>query len=246
MDHAASLLSESGKALKIDFFPLRVQPVDIARGFSILVCNSMIVAEKSGGARQEYNRRALECKLASAILSQSADMKKAKRLGDVYREMGAPHLLRLIRTELHSRPYSLKDVAKILNMTPAELETRFGDGIGSLLKNISKKVLHLKSRAVHVVSEAARVEDGAIVMRKGDGNAFGAVMNASHASCRNNFGVSCADGDYAKAQGKQNKRRDFLRLAFCCVAISRAGCHCSPLCRSSPIWRLLRESSPSG
>ncbi|NQT81406.1 galactokinase [bacterium] len=204
MDHAASLLSESGKALKIDFFPLRVQPVDIARGFSILVCNSMIVAEKSGGARQEYNRRALECKLASAILSQSADMKKAKRLGDVYREMGAPLLLRLIRTELHSRPYSLKDVAKILNMTPAELETRFGDSIGSLSKNISNKVLHLKSRAVHVVSEAARVEDGAIVMRKGDGNAFGAVMNASHASCRNNFGVSCEELDLLTKIAREN------------------------------------------
>ena len=54
MDHAASLLSESGKALKIDFFPLRVQPVDIARGFSFLVCNSMIAAQKSA---QEHSIR---------------------------------------------------------------------------------------------------------------------------------------------------------------------------------------------
>jgi len=204
MDHAASLLSESGKALKIDFFPLHVQPVDIARGFSILVCNSMIVAEKSAAARQKYNRRALECKLAAAILSRSAGLDRAQRLGDLYREWGAPRLLRLIRTQLRRKPYSLEETAKLLKITPAEITSRFSDDTDPATQNVSQKVFHLKSRAVHVVTEAARVEDAAIMMRKGDGNAFGAVMNASHRSCRDNFAVSCTELDLLTRIAREN------------------------------------------
>jgi N-acetylgalactosamine kinase len=195
MDHAASLLSQAGKALKIDFFPLRTQPVDIAKGLAILVCDSMVVAEKSAGAREEYNRRATECKLAAAVLSRFAGMDGVRHLGDLYREMGAPRLLRLIRSELHREPYSVEQVASFLEMAPAEVEDRFMDGNVPAGQGVSDQVFHLKSRAVHVVSEAARVEDGAIVMQKGDGHAFGSVMNASHASCRNNFGVSCRELD---------------------------------------------------
>jgi N-acetylgalactosamine kinase len=195
MDHAACLLSEPGKALKIDFFPLSVQPVDLVRGHSILVCNSMIQAEKAAGVREAYNRRALECRFAAAILCQAAGIDGAGRLGDLYNEMGAARLLRLLRTELNEKPYSLPEVAHALDMSLDELVSRFGDTTIPPDQNPSKKIYRLKPRAIHVVSEAARVEDGAIVMRKGDAEAFGAVMNASHASCRNNFEVSCRELD---------------------------------------------------
>ncbi len=195
MDHAASLLSEPGRALKIDFFPLRVQPVDLPRGFSVLVCDSMVAAHKSEGARQQYNQRSLECRLAAAILSQAADMDGVQRLGDLYHAMGATRLLRLIRTELRAKPYTVDHIAEALDMSPAEVEIQFGDDTGAAERSPSEGVFHLKSRAIHVVSEAARVEDAAIMMQKGDGNAFGAVMNASHSSCRDYFDVSCPELD---------------------------------------------------
>jgi len=195
MDQAASLLSENGKALKIDFFPLRVQPVDLAKGFSFLVCNSMIQAQKTGAAMEAYNGRALECKLAAAILSHAAGMDGVERLGDLYNELGSARLLRLIRSKLKQEPYSLNDVARFLGIRRAEVINRFGSAGLSARQDSSKKIFHLKSRAVHVVTEAARVEDGAVIMKKGNANAFGAVMNASHASCRNNFEVSCRELD---------------------------------------------------
>ncbi len=195
MDQAASLLSEPGKALKIDFFPLRVQPVDLARGFSVLVCNSLIAAEKTGCAREAYNRRALECKLAAALLSHAVGMDGAQRLGDLYREMGSAPLLRVIRSELTDRAYSFEEVARSLGVSAGELASRFADDALPPEQDFPNEMLQLKSRAVHVVSEAARVEDGAIMLKKGDGNSFGAVMNASHASCRNNFQVSCPELD---------------------------------------------------
>jgi N-acetylgalactosamine kinase len=195
MDQAASLLSESGKALKIDFFPLRAQPVELARGYLVLVCNSMVAAEKSAGAREAYNQRTLECKLATAILSRAAGVEGAQRLGDLYKEMGGAQLLRLIRSHLNDEAYSLEDVARSLSLRTEEVVSRFLNDSGTDETDVFEKILNLKSRAVHVASEAARVEDGAIMMRKGDGNAFGAVMNASHASCRNNFEVSCPELD---------------------------------------------------
>jgi len=204
MDQAASLLSEPGKALKIDFFPLRAESVDLAKGYSILVCNSMVEAEKTGAAMQAYNGRALECKLATAVLSRIAGTDGAARLGDLYRELGSAHLLRLIRSELSEEPYSLEDVAGCLGVRPEEVSERFGLQGTSTGEDISKKSFRLKARAVHVVSEAARVEDGAIIMRKGDADAFGAVMNASHASCRNNFEVSCPELDLLTDLAREN------------------------------------------
>ena len=196
MDQAASLLSETGKALKIDFFPLRAQPVELARGYSVLVCNSMVVAEKSGGAKEAYNHRALECKLATAILSRAAGMDGAERLGDLYRELGGAQLLRLIRSQLNDEAYSLEEVARSLSTGIEEAARRFLNDSDTGETDVFERIFNLKPRAVHVVSEAARVEDGAIMMRKGDGSAFGAVMNASHTSCRNNFGVSCPELDF--------------------------------------------------
>ncbi len=204
MDQAASLLSETGRALKIDFFPLRVQAVDLARGFSFLVCNSMIEANKTGAAMQAYNGRAWECKLAAAVLSHSAGMDGAERLADLYKEMGSACLLRLIRSKLKKEPYSLGDVCRVLRIRRAELARMFGDGGPPARQGRTRQLFHLKSRAVHVVTEAARVEDGAVMMNKGNAKAFGAVMNASHASCRDNFQVSCPELDVLASVGRES------------------------------------------
>ena len=68
MDQAVSLLAETGKALKIDFFPLRTQPVSLPENLSFVVCNSLIRAPKSESIRYAYNRRVIECRLATALV----------------------------------------------------------------------------------------------------------------------------------------------------------------------------------
>lgn len=55
MDHAASLASEAGCALLIDFDPLAVRPVPVPPEWAFLVAHSLTVAEKSGAVRQQYN-----------------------------------------------------------------------------------------------------------------------------------------------------------------------------------------------
>lgn len=53
-----------------------------------------------------------------------------------------------------------------------------------------------RTRAKHAVFENQRALDGAAALRRGDLAAFGALMNASHASLRDDYEVSCAELDF--------------------------------------------------
>ena len=70
MDQAVSLLGMKDHALKIDFFPLRTEPVPLPDDYVIIVANSLVQAGKSAGAREKYNQRAIECRLALAAIKR--------------------------------------------------------------------------------------------------------------------------------------------------------------------------------
>jgi galactokinase len=57
MDHAAVVASKAGCALMVEFAPLRLLDVPIPDSWSFLVAHSLKTAEKSGGAREQYNSR---------------------------------------------------------------------------------------------------------------------------------------------------------------------------------------------
>jgi galactokinase len=57
MDHAASLASQPGCASRIGFDPLTIRHIPIPADWGFLVAHSGVTAEKSGGAREEYNAR---------------------------------------------------------------------------------------------------------------------------------------------------------------------------------------------
>jgi galactokinase len=57
----------------------------------------------------------------------------------------------------------------------------------------------LADRATHVVSEIARVGEAIAALREGDGPAFGALLDASHASLRDRYSVSSPALDEAVA-----------------------------------------------
>src|SRR5690606_37390194 len=73
---------------------------------------------------------------------------------------------------------SLRDV------TPQFLQTHLPD----LPERVAK-------RALHVVGEMERVERAIDYLAKGDCVGFGGLMNATHASLRDLFGVSCPELD---------------------------------------------------
>lgn len=57
MDHAASLGSTAGHASLIGFEPVTIRHIPIPRDWGFLVADSLVRAEKSGTAREEYNAR---------------------------------------------------------------------------------------------------------------------------------------------------------------------------------------------
>jgi galactokinase len=64
MDQAVSLGARSGTALKVDFAPLAWRAIPLPRAWRIVVAHSGVAAEKSGSAREAYNRRRRESECA--------------------------------------------------------------------------------------------------------------------------------------------------------------------------------------
>ncbi|MDP2471954.1 MAG: galactokinase [Candidatus Palauibacterales bacterium] len=60
MDHAIIAGARAGCAARVDFDPLRLEPVPIPPDWRFLVADSLVQAHKSGGARAGYNRRRVE------------------------------------------------------------------------------------------------------------------------------------------------------------------------------------------
>jgi N-acetylgalactosamine kinase len=191
MDQATSLLASAGHALRIDFFPLRVRTVPLPPGCSVVACHSLVRAEKSGTAKHGYNLRVIECRLACRVLERilgSSLPRGLHTLGDLVAMLpGRPlfDFLTYLTVELPERPLSLAEIAAHIGTSTerlrrdCEISPELGDQF-SLIRRVR-----------HVLSEAERVTQAESALRAGDARAFGQLMDASHASCRDDYEISC-------------------------------------------------------
>ena len=190
MDQATSLLARAGHALRIDFFPLRVRTVPLPAGYSIVVCHSLVRAEKAGAAKQAYNLRVIECRLACRVLERflgASLPRNLQTLGDLV--VLFPHrplldFLPYLSAQLPERPLSLTEIAAVIGTSPQRLGDECG-GVGDAFA--------LLRRTRHVLSEAERVERAEQALHAGDASAFGELMDASHGSCRDDYEISCPE-----------------------------------------------------
>jgi galactokinase len=165
MDQAASLLGLAGHALRIDFGPLRAEPLPWFTDCVVVVANSLVRASKAEAAG--YNTRAAECRLAAAHA--------ARRLG---RRADPPPLLADLLAVA-----GREEILAALPPGPVSLQ---GAGVPE-----PPGGFQLLRRARHVLSEAARVDAACAALRAGDAAAFGRLMDDSHASCRDDYEISC-------------------------------------------------------
>lgn len=166
MDQAASLLGQRGHALRIDFGPLRVQPIAWPEDWRVVVAHSGVHAEKSGAARDAYNRRRKAgveaARRIARALGYDADTEAA----------GWPHLLAAHSTE------TLEDVA--LSLWGRGAERGPGDGAAS------PRLPWIR----HVAREAGRVGAAIDALKRRSSMEFGRLLNESHASLRDDYQVS--------------------------------------------------------
>jgi galactokinase len=86
--------------------------------------------------------------------------------------------------------YSLENIADITgetaeSITQKYLLTRSGEPMPAPPEGFL-----IRQRALHVFTEADRVERSCAALRKNDTETFGLLMNASHESCDRNYGIS--------------------------------------------------------
>ena len=74
MDQAISAGAVAGCAARIDFDPLRLEPVPVPADWHFVVAHSLVHAHKSGGAREGYNRRRAETEEALAQMVSALDL----------------------------------------------------------------------------------------------------------------------------------------------------------------------------
>ena len=198
MDQAVSLLAKTGSALRIDFFPLRTEPVLLPDRLSFVVCNSLIRAPKSEKMRYAYNRRVVECRLAAALLSKAVAQRSGKRihtplLADLSAqklELDPTDVDRIALNAIGEKPLSLADICRKLQESVETVRNDYCRLKGGAILEEPSHGFELWKRYRHVVTEARRVGQAVDAMRRGQVIEFADLMNESHASCRDDYEIS--------------------------------------------------------
>lgn len=233
MDQAVCILSEEGKALKIDFNPFAVRAVEMPSGYSVVVMDSTVQAEKSRTAMDRYNLRTIECRLGTAVLRESFKRRfgrevKLELLGDMTSaNLGIPEedIIPFAVEILSGERYGLAEAAKLLDVGAEVLAQNYCKRRdGSILPEPAGG-FKLMQRVLHVLTEWRRVEDSAACLAAGDAAGFGRLMNGSHESCRRLYEISCPELDILTAmaleQGALGARLTGAGFGGCAVALVR-------------------------
>lgn len=178
MDQSASVFSERGSALLVNFYPsLSARPVFFPKTtpeLIFVVANSFVSSNKQVTGPIHYNLRVVECSMAAAVLNAKLVPgtelpKDAGPLGVSLRGFHANYfkdskkseadqvseLIELTKSTLTKEEgYTLEEVASAANTTVDDIKARFMSSFP-----VRGERFKLRQRALHVFTEAARVTD---------------------------------------------------------------------------------------
>ena len=90
-------------------------------------------------------------------------------------------------------PYSLAEIAEIYGETGEYLISKYFTGRNGQSIPVPAEGFKLKKRLKHIFSEAERVEKSCDALKSGNAVEFGRLMNLSHESCANDYGISTSE-----------------------------------------------------
>ncbi|MFC2075669.1 galactokinase [candidate division KSB1 bacterium] len=193
-DHASILFGRPATVNHISFFPLGVEPLPFPAGHRVILCNSLVEAKKSAGARDVFNDRVCSYEVGLKLIKRhSSDLApRLEHLRDLDpARLGLPDadVLQLIR-ELPE----IADRNEIRRLLPGE-----DDFLERLFDSHREPAEGYRVRAVCLYGVAAisRSEVAADLLKKGDLKTFGQLMYLSH------------DGDRVTGIGPDGRRRPF-------------------------------------
>jgi N-acetylgalactosamine kinase len=212
MDQTISLLGEAGKALKIDFNPYATQPISLPRDFNVVVAHSLVYAPKTESAMDKFNRRAIECRLATAIIQKYFDSKfqqkhLIKLIGDLSPEklgINWEEIFSLAHQALAEEIYTTPQIASILNAPETTIQQNYCRRRDGSLFAEPTDGFKLWQRFRHIFSEWQRVLQAAELLSQQNLAAFGHLMTAAQASSRDDYELSTPELDRLVELGVQN------------------------------------------
>ncbi len=182
MDQQVIALAKAGHALRIDFLPPGTRDVQIPGGLRFVVAASGGEAPKGTAAREAFNERVVATRAAAVLLAHQlgfeieSDPPLLAHVADV-------DVVDVLVDELPEK-VSARDAARTAGVDLARLITltngEFDPGM----------TLWVRRAARHVLSEAARVEAAERALLGGDLRRFGALLNESHGSLRDDMRCS--------------------------------------------------------
>ncbi|TGZ84175.1 Galactokinase [Ascodesmis nigricans] len=216
MDQSASVLGEEGSACYISFDPeLDAEPVAFPKTKPepvFLIANTYKTVEKHVTAPVNYNLRVVECTLAAQVLAKKLGVGKLRKdagpLGSSLKGLIDAYSTDKEKSLVEKYTEMLKIVEKELDTayTREQLSEILQVSVNDLIKQYMTKfpvraeTFNLKSRALHVFGEAARVVKFMEILKSGDNSSdvlqcLGALMNESQQSCKELFNCSCEELD---------------------------------------------------
>jgi N-acetylgalactosamine kinase len=226
MDQTVSLLAEPKKALKIDFFPTNATPVPVPEGYSFVVCNSLVAADKAGSACDAYNRRVIECRLGVAMLGKILQDRIGP--GRELTMLGGMKYLKIKEEsaaleQIPDGPIPFREVAKFIGMPASRLKENALKLTSGDYPKEPREGFKIKQRVRHVLSEGRRVEQAVQVLEKGNIEKFGRLMNESHDSCAKDYEISIPELDALAAicrdEGALGARLTGAGFGGCVIAL---------------------------
>lgn len=182
MDQQVIAFARAGHLLRIDFLPPARRHIPVPPGWAFVVASSGQPAPKGGAARDAYNQRVVGTRVAAALLADmlGVELEGTPLLGHVAGIDAAPVLVE----ELPERA-APRGIARSLGI-PLEWLTALSSG-AALDPDAPVPV---RPFARHVLSEAERVEAACRAVESADLAALGRLLDASHASLRDDYRCS--------------------------------------------------------
>lgn len=198
MDQTVILCADGAHACKIGFNPLRTEPVPVIEDHAFVVCDSLQRAAKSGSARLLFNAGPILSAVATALVETQVREEfdpalDIATLGDLFTGhlcLTHKEALALLNRAIPEERMTTRDIAERLALTSEAVVERW---LGELPE--PKEGYPVKARARHALTEYRRVEGARDAMHADDPEHLAELMNASHTSCADDYGISTPELD---------------------------------------------------
>ncbi|CAD8080506.1 unnamed protein product [Paramecium sonneborni] len=153
MDQTISVFGQEGSALYIEFDPLKLTQVNLPKGYSFIIANSLTESTKLETLGKHYNKRVVECRIGIKLIEL------ALNLGTNYRT------LKQLQDHLQLSLESMEELCRFIPKGDLDFEQLQYLNLPVLLSDIPYFELVLNqnqnvnpyNRLIHVVKEAQRV-----------------------------------------------------------------------------------------